>query len=106
WVSTNPIDMAPWPGRVAFEKAMAARLSNELPAAEQQLSTAIDESPQTGNYFYWRADTRVRLQKFDLAESDFTQAIALMPQDRASRVGRGVARLWLGNSGAAVEDLT
>src|SRR5215471_17284292 len=35
WVSTNPIDMAPWPGRVAFDKAMAARLNQNFGAAEQ-----------------------------------------------------------------------
>ena len=64
WVSTNPIDMGPWPGRVAFEKAMAARLDNDLLAAEHFLNTAIDEAPETGNYYYWRGDTRVRLEQF------------------------------------------
>jgi tetratricopeptide (TPR) repeat protein len=106
WVSTNPLDMAPWPGRVAFEKAMAARLNNELTGAQDLLSAAIQESPQTGNYFYWRGDTRVRLQDYQDAESDFSQAITLMPKDRASRVGRGIARLWLGKEDAAVEDLS
>src|SRR5947209_7537306 len=57
WVSTNPIDLAPWPGRVAFEKAIAERLANEYPAADQELSAAIQASPDTGNYYYWRGDT-------------------------------------------------
>src|SRR5262245_17171070 len=61
WVSTNPIDMAPWPGRVSFEKAMAARLGNDLSTAEQNLDQAIQDSPTTGNYYYWRGDTRIRL---------------------------------------------
>jgi hypothetical protein len=72
WVSTNPIDMGPWPGRVAFEKAMAARLDNDFATADQDLSQAIDEAPQTGNYYYWRGDTRVRLDQYDAAADDFT----------------------------------
>jgi hypothetical protein len=106
WVSTNAIDMGPWPGRVAFEKAMAARLDNDFAAADAHLSAAIDESPETGNYYYWRADTRVRLEQFDAAVADFSRSIDLMPQDRASRVGRGVSRLWLGQPRPAVEDLS
>jgi tetratricopeptide (TPR) repeat protein len=105
WVSTNPIDMGPWPGRVAFEKAMALRLGNDYAAADQQLTTAIQEAPTTGNYFYWRGDTRVRLNRFEDAIGDFTRSLELMPQDRASRVGRGIARLWTGSTDAAIDDL-
>jgi tetratricopeptide (TPR) repeat protein len=106
WVSTNPIDMEPWPGRVSFEKAMAARLQNDLTAAEEHLTRAIDESPTTGNYYYWRGDTRIRLEHFAQADADFSQSIELMPQDRASHVGRGIARLWLGQAQGAVDDLS
>jgi tetratricopeptide (TPR) repeat protein len=106
WVSTNPIDMAPWPGRVAFEKAIAARLDNDFTSAEQELSQAIDAAPDTGNYYYWRGDTRVRLNEYDDAIADFNRSIELMPQDRASRVGRGVAELWLGNAVSAIGDLS
>ena len=106
WVSTNPIDMGPWPGRVAFEKAMAARLDNNFAAADQELSLAIQDAPQTGNYYYWRGDTRVRLDQYDAAVSDFTRSLELMPQDRASRVGRGVARLWLGDAQGSIDDLS
>ena len=106
WVSTNPIDMGPWPGRVAFEKAMAARLNNDFATADLHLTEAIEEAPDTGNYYYWRADTRVRLERFDAAVVDFSRSIELMPQDRASRVGRGVTRLWLGQARSAVEDLS
>ena len=70
WVSTNPIDMGPWPGRVSFEKAMAARLNNDYTSAEQQLRQAIQDAPTTGNYYYWRGDTRVRLQQYDAAVAD------------------------------------
>jgi tetratricopeptide (TPR) repeat protein len=106
WVSTNPIDMAPWPGRVAFEKAMAARLAENLSDAEQELSEAILAAPDTGNYFYWRGDTRIRSNDFAGAESDFDRALQLMPQDRPSRVGRGIAELWLGQPELAIGDLS
>jgi hypothetical protein len=98
WVSTNPIDMAPWPGRVYFEKAMAARLNDDFAAADKQLSLAIQDAPDTGNYYYWRGDTRIRLQDYSDALTDFDRSIGLMPQDRPSRVGRGIARLWLGDA--------
>jgi tetratricopeptide (TPR) repeat protein len=106
WVSTNPIDMAPWPGRVFFEKAMADRLDNNYADADQQLTQAIQESPDTGNYYYWRGDTRVRLQDYADAVTDFNRSIELMPSDRPSRVGRGIAELWLDNPQGAVDDLT
>jgi tetratricopeptide (TPR) repeat protein len=106
WVSTNPIDMAPWPGRVYFEKAMADRLANDFADAEQQLTQAIQQSPDTGNYYYWRGDTRIRLQDYTDAMTDFNTSIQLMPQDRPSRVGRGIAELWLDQPQAAVDDLT
>jgi tetratricopeptide (TPR) repeat protein len=106
WVSTNPIDMAPWPGRVSFEKAMAARLDNDFSGAEQMLSQAIQDAPDTGNYYYWRGDTRIRLQDYSDALTDFNRSIELMPQDRPSRVGRGIARLGLGDASLAIDDLS
>jgi len=106
WVSTNPIDMAPWPGRVAFEKAMTARLQGDFAAAEQQLSQAITDAPDTGNYYYWRGDTRVRLSEYDGAVADFSKSLELAPNDRASRVARGVAWLWSGDPQDAVTDLS
>ncbi|MBV9580375.1 MAG: tetratricopeptide repeat protein [Chloroflexi bacterium] len=106
WVSTNPIDMAPWPGRVYFEKAMTDRLANNFADAEQQLTQAIHESPDTGNYYYWRGDTRIRLQDYADALTDFNKSLDLMPRDRPSRVGRGIAELWLDNPQGAIDDLT
>jgi regulator of sirC expression with transglutaminase-like and TPR domain len=106
WVSTNPIDMAPWPGRLAFEKAMAARLDNDFVTADQQLTLAIREAPGTGIYYYWRADTRVRLNNFEDALVDFNRSIEFMPLDRPSRVGRGIARLWLGQPQPAIDDFS
>jgi len=106
WVSTNPIDMAPWPGRVAFEHAMTARLAGDFASAEQDLTTAVNQAPNTGNYYYWRGDTRVRLNDYTDAAADFDKSIQLMPNDRPSRVGRGIANLWLGQPQAAIDDLS
>jgi tetratricopeptide (TPR) repeat protein len=97
--------MGPWPGRVAFEKAMAARLDNDFTSADQELTQAIQEAPNTGNFYYWRGDTRIRLNDYADAAADFDQAIQLMPQDRPSRVGRGIAHLWLGDAQSAMDDL-
>jgi tetratricopeptide (TPR) repeat protein len=106
WISTTPIDLAPWPGRVAFDKAMAARLASDYESADSLLSAAIQASPDTGNYYYWRGDTRVYLHQYDAAVQDFDRCIRLMPQDRASRVGRGIALLWEGNALSALSDLS
>jgi tetratricopeptide (TPR) repeat protein len=106
WVSTNPIDMAPWPGRVAFEHAMTARLAGDWATAEQDLTQALSEAPTTGNYYYWRGDTRIRLNDYSDALADFDQSLQLMPNDRPSHVGRGIANLWLGNTSDAVSDLS
>ncbi len=106
WVSTNPIPLAPWPGRADFEKAMSERLANDFGAAEQDLTSAINASPDTGNYYYWRGDTRVRMQHYDEAIADFSKSIQLLPKDRASKVGRGVAELWKGDPSLAIADLS
>jgi tetratricopeptide (TPR) repeat protein len=106
WVSTTPIDLAPWPGRAAFDKAMAARLATDYAGADTYLSTAIQASPNTGNYYYWRGDTRIYLSQYDAAIQDFSRSIMLMPEDRASRVGRGISLLWKGDAESALADLT
>ena len=106
WVSTTPIDLAPWPGRAAFDKAMAARLAADYAAADGYLTAAIQDSPETGNYYYWRGDTRIYLTQYDAAIQDFSRSIVLMPDDRAAYVGRGIGLLWKGDADAAVTDFT
>ena len=106
WVSTKPFDLAPWPGRAAFGKAMAARSAFDYSSAESYLSHAIETAPEDGTYYYWRGDTRVYLTHYAAAVADFNHALLLMPEDRATRVGRGVALLWQGNAEAAIGDLT
>src|SRR5204863_290236 len=67
WVSTTPFDLAPWPGRAAFDRAMAARLAEDYASADNYLSAAIQASPDNANYYYWRGDTRIYLRKYDAA---------------------------------------
>ena len=106
WMSTKPFDLTPWPGRAAFDRAMAARASQDYAAAERYLTAAIDMSPEMPSYYYWRGDTRTYLSHYDAAIDDFTRSIALLPDDRASYLGRGIAALWNGEPQAAVSDLT
>lgn len=106
WTSTTPIDLAPWPGRAAFEQAMAARMASDYAAADQYLSAAIGASPEDGTYYYWRGDTRIHLGQYDAAIADFNHSIALMPDDRASHLGRGIGLLWKGDTALAVADLS
>lgn len=106
WVVTNPMPLASWTGRVQFEEAMAARLAGNHAAAIEHLSRAIEASPDTGNLYYWRADTLVRLGRYDEAIEDYTKALELMPEHRASMLGRGVARLWKEQWESSWSDLT
>ena len=69
----------------------------ELQSFDRSRIEAIQDAPDTGNYYYWRGDTRVRLQAYPEAITDFNRSLELTPQDRPSRVGRGIARLWLGD---------
>jgi tetratricopeptide (TPR) repeat protein len=106
WASTTPMSLEPLPGRTAFAQAMAARLAGDYGQAVEHLNQAIQVSPQTGQYYYWRAASEVRLGRHDVAIADYTRAIELMPQDRPSRVGRGVALLWKEQWELALSDLT
>ncbi len=106
WVGTNPIPTADWPGRAAFEQAMAARLAQDYQREVEQLNSALSFAPGTGNYYYWRADALGHLGQYEGAIADYTRALQLMPSDRASRVGRGVAHLWTQDWPAAVDDLS
>jgi tetratricopeptide (TPR) repeat protein len=106
WASTKPIDLAPWPGRAAFDKAMAARGTGDYASADNFFSQAIQASPGTGTYYYWRGETRTHLNEYTDAIDDFNRSIDLMPDDLASRVGRGVALLWSGDAQSAIGDLS
>lgn len=106
WVSTNPMQLADWAGRVQFEEAMAARLAGKMEKAIEHLTLAIQASPDTGNLYYWRADIHNRIDQYDEAIEDYTKALELMPQHRASLLGRGIARIWNEQWDLAIQDLS
>ncbi len=106
WMATNPMPLASWTARIQFQEAMAARVAGNHAEAMDHLSQAIQASPDTGNLYYWRADTRVRLGRYDEAIEDYTKALELMPEHRASMLGRGVAWLWKEQWDSARKDLT
>jgi hypothetical protein len=106
WSETTPLSMAPLPGRAAFAAAMAARISGDYAKTVESLSTAISQSPANGTYYYWRADSQVRLGRYDAAIADYNKALELQPGDRASQLGRGVALLWKEQWQPAISDLS
>jgi tetratricopeptide (TPR) repeat protein len=106
WSATTPLSMAPLPGRAAFATAMASRLAGDYSKAVESLSTAINQSPENGTYYYWRGDAQVRLRRFDAAIADYNKALELQPGDRASQLGRGVALLWKEQWQPAISDLS
>jgi tetratricopeptide (TPR) repeat protein len=106
WVATNPMSLSTWAARIQFQQAMAARMDGDHARAADYLTEAIQASPDSGNLYYWRADTRVRLGQYDEAIEDYNKALEMMPQHRASMVGRAVALLWKGEWTEASDDLT
>ena len=106
WMATNPMPLASWAARIQFEEAMAARMAGNQAEAIEHLSEAIQGSPKTGNLYYWRADAHVHLQQYDEAIEDYTRVLELMPEHRASMLGRGVAWLWKEQWEPALQDLT
>ena len=89
----QPISLESVPGRVAFTRAMAARNEGDFPGAIRYFTAAIEVAPDNGFFRYWRADALMRLDEFD-AIADYNGALALLPGDRPSLIGRGVAWLW------------
>ena len=105
WVATNPMPLASWTARIQFQQAMAARMDGRLSDAVDHLTQAIQASGNTGHLYYWRADTLLRMSRYDEATADYARALQLMPEHRASMVGRAVALLWKGDMDAASADL-
>ena len=106
WVATPSVGISAWPGRSAFEQAMESRDDGNHVQAVEHLSRAITLSPDVANYYYWRADSNIHLARHDDAIRDYTRALELMPNDRASRVGRAAALLWKRDHQAAIADFT
>ena len=106
WSATNPQTLAPLAGRAAYTEAMAARLGRDFAKAVDRLSAAITAAPDNGAYYYWRADSLLRMDQFDAAIADYRRAVELQPQDRPSHVGLGAALMWSGKWQGAIDELT
>jgi tetratricopeptide (TPR) repeat protein len=106
WTVTNPVSLAPLPGRAAFAEAMAARLAGDHAKAVSSFTKAIQITPGSPAYHHWRADSLLRLGNFDQAVADYSRALELAPNDRASRIGRGIALLWKEAWQPAIADLS
>ncbi|MBI3972712.1 MAG: tetratricopeptide repeat protein [Chloroflexi bacterium] len=106
WGATNAVSLAPWPARNAFAGAMAARLAGDDVRAIEELSRAVSLEPNAGQYYYWRADSFLRLGQHDAALADFKRALALLPNDRTSRVGLATALLWKQDWEGAIAEAT
>jgi tetratricopeptide (TPR) repeat protein len=100
------VPLATYYGRAQFEQGMKARQDGDFPRAVQEFSRAIESMPSASSFYYWRADSYVRMAQFDDAIRDFDRALALQPTDRKSRVGRAAALVWKGDLEAAVRDFT
>lgn len=106
WSRTQPFSLTPWPGQEQFFKAMAARQAGNYAEAVNEFTEAIKVAPNVGNFYCWRADTRLHLGQYSDAIADYTRALELMPGDRSCQVGRGIAYLWEKKPSQAKADLT
>jgi tetratricopeptide (TPR) repeat protein len=106
WVATDAIALGQWQAKVAFVRAMDHRQAKDYPGAITDLTTAIALAPQVGNFYYWRADSRSELGQYAAAITDYNEALQLMPGDRPSLLGRGIAELWNNDATSAVADLS
>jgi tetratricopeptide (TPR) repeat protein len=106
WVATDAIALGVWQAKVAFVRAMDHQQAKDYSGAIADLTTAITLAPQVGNFYYWRADSQSHLGQYAAAIADYNEALQLMPGDRPSLLGRGVAELWNNDATSAVADLS
>ena len=64
-----------------IDRARAYAMEHDYRHAEEDLSRSLDIRPNTGLALALRADTRMRQNSFDLAETDINAAIALDPHN-------------------------
>jgi tetratricopeptide (TPR) repeat protein len=105
WVATSPFDLAPWRARTDFDRAIAAKNAGDWSTALDLITEAIQLAPDTANLYYWRGDIQVHQSAYDPAIADYSKALDLIPGNRPSLVGRGVANIWEQNWSLALDDL-
>lgn len=105
WAATDSVALNDWEAKVAFVSSLHNQQANNYAQAVSDLTTAIHLAPHVGNFYYWRADDHSHLGQYAAAITDYDQALQLMPQDRPSLLGRGIAQLWNGKPSAALNDL-
>ena len=105
WTATNPVPLTDWQAKGQFVSAIQAQQAGNFGLAADYLSKCIALQPNNGNFYYWRADSLSHVGQYDAAIGDYNQALTLMPGDRASLLGRGVAYLWKGSWQPAIDDL-
>jgi tetratricopeptide (TPR) repeat protein len=106
YVATTPFSLGPWRGRAAFDDGMSARQAGDYARAVDEFSTAVRLSPDTGGYYYWKADSLLQLGRVDEAIAGYDRALELTPGDSPSLIGRGVAWLWKHEWQPAIDDLS
>jgi tetratricopeptide (TPR) repeat protein/S1-C subfamily serine protease len=73
--------------------------------ADQAFSQAIKLRPNTFSYGF-RAQSRFNLKDYRGALADYSRQVELQPNDYFAYSGRGTINILLGNSAAAIADLT
>ena len=106
WTRTPQFSLNAIPGRAEFENALAAYNAGHYSTAIDGFTAAINQAPNVGLYYCWRADTQVHLAQYGAAVADYSRALDLNPKDRGCLLGRGIAYLWSGDQGKAITDLS
>ena len=88
------------------EQAQRLQREGNHTAAISHLSVALPGARNPAAVYAARGRSKLALGDFDGAQGDFSEAIALDPDDAVAYRSRGHARAWLGRHAEAVEDCT
>ncbi|MFB6182413.1 MAG: tetratricopeptide repeat protein [Candidatus Magasanikbacteria bacterium] len=84
-------------GTLKYEKG-------DLEGATSDFSAAIELDPEKGDYWAFRAESKMSLGRFKEAEADLTKAIDLKRWPKKEHYSRGIARARLGKYEEAIAD--
>ena len=99
------IELAPLMGYLDYTKALDEISADRLVQSIAYSSAAIEHGNKA-YYFQRRADAYYRLDNFNAAMIDYSNAIALYPYDSSAFVWRGLAYEQLGRLDFSLQDLT